>query len=106
MNEWTDVHTILTFIAPLLLVSHQYVWLVTEQMLVCLELKIPQDPVLSLKPFQRCVPLGLRDLYPTLSTDVPIHYPNNLVIPLSICCQCLHVTPSSYVLDCLMNKFA
>lgn len=62
MNEWMNVHIILTFIAHLLLVSHHYVWLVTEQLLVCLELKIPQDPVLSLKPFQRCVPLGLRDL--------------------------------------------
>lgn len=71
----------------LLLVNHDSVWLVGQQMLLCVELVVPQDVSLVLfNHLWSCLPFGLRV---HMSTNV--HYTGHLLVPFSACCTSLHL---------------
>ncbi|KAF7650745.1 hypothetical protein LDENG_00121310, partial [Lucifuga dentata] len=79
----------------LLLVNHHHVWLVSQQLLFCLELEVPQDLSSAiLNHLWWCLPFGLRDVQSIFGTDVPVHYPSHLVMPLS----CILSQLASYTL--------
>ncbi|KAJ0058731.1 hypothetical protein NL108_000445, partial [Boleophthalmus pectinirostris] len=54
----------------------------------------------------RCFPPRSWGLQPVLCTDVSVHYARHLVMSLHVCFSCQHLTPCSYVLDCLRILFA
>lgn len=59
----------------------------------------PHPPLLSL-------PSGLGCFQSICDTDVLLHYPSHLVVPLSVRCPSLHFTSCLFVLDSLQGTFA
>lgn len=83
----------------MLLVNYHYLWLGDQQLLVCLEIKVPQD--IGQRWFRGD---SHRDLG-TLKPQMCLFYPSHLAVPLSVYCPSLHLI-SLYMLDSLRGTFA
>lgn len=86
-------------LSVMLLVNHHYLWLGDQQLLVCLEIKVPQD--IGQRWFRGDSHWDLG----TLKPHVYLFYPSHLAVPLSVYCPSLQLI-SWYMLDSLWGTFA
>lgn len=110
---WPSLSTFLTldcyidhYCLFLWFVDHHIAWLVSHQLFISLDPKVPLDLslVIHLIYFHlwRCLPFWLWGIQSIIGTDFSAH----LVVAFCVCCACLHLTPYCEVLDCLRGIFA